>query len=63
MEDETYFVLAGIVFSIITVLHLIRIIFSWPLQLNSMNIPLWLSGVSVIVSGTLAILGFLKLRD
>lgn len=41
------------VFSIIGVLHLLRLILQWPAQIAGWTVPVWLSGVAVIATGAL----------
>ncbi|MCE5195012.1 MAG: hypothetical protein LLF28_06100 [Nitrospiraceae bacterium] len=42
------------VFSVISILHLIRFIFCWEITVNSINIPVWLSALGFIIAGGLA---------
>ncbi len=42
------------VFSIIGVLHLLRLILQWQAQIAGWTVPLWLSGLAVIAAGALA---------
>ena len=45
---------ASVIFGIIAVLHLLRIIFSWPARIANFDVPLWLSYIAVVVAGYLA---------
>lgn len=42
-----------VIFSVIGLLHLVRMLLQWPAQIGSWNVPLWLSGVGVIVAAVL----------
>jgi len=42
------------IFSLIAVLHALRIFFRWPAQIGSFSIPIWLSVIAVLVAGLLA---------
>lgn len=37
-------------FSIIALLHLLRLIFRWPAQIGTWNLPVWLSGVGLVIA-------------
>ena len=41
------------VFSVIALLHLLRLALRWPAQLGNWMVPVWLSGVGLIVAGVL----------
>ncbi len=47
-------VLAALVFTIATVLHLVRNLSGWAMKLGPYNIPAWASWIAVIVAGYLA---------
>ncbi len=40
-------------FSLIGLLHLLRLILQWPAQIGGWNVPLWLSVVALLLSGVL----------
>ena len=41
------------IFSLIALLHLVRLLFQWPVQFAGWNVPLWLNVVFVIMAGVL----------
>ena len=61
MKQKTFTLTAGVVFSIIAVLHLLRLLFGWEATIGGWNVPLWISCVAIAVSGYLAYTAF-KLR-
>ncbi len=46
--------IAGLIFLIIALMHLLRLAFGWQLILGSFEVPLWLSWFGVIVAGYLS---------
>jgi hypothetical protein len=46
---------ASAVFGLVGVLQLIRLLLGWEVIINHYDIPLWLSGVAVVVLGGLSI--------
>jgi hypothetical protein len=45
---------AVVVFSIIAVVHLLRLFFHWQLTINGMLVPIWVSIPGFIITGVLA---------
>ena len=58
-NNKWYFTVSSIVFTIIAVAHLARIVLMMEATINGYLVPLWVSGVAVIVAGYLATRGFL----
>ena len=52
--DNKIHAVAGTVFVLVAVLHLLRIGFNLPLSLGTWQIPLWLSWLAVVLTGFLA---------
>ena len=61
MKQRSFNTIAATLFTIVGVLHLLRIIRSWSLTIETYAVPMWISVVGVIVLGILAYQGF-KLR-
>jgi hypothetical protein len=53
MSRKAYFIVTGIIFLIISILHLLRIILSWSPVLEGWAVPMWLSWVALVVTGWL----------
>lgn len=47
---------AVVVFSIIAVVHLLRLFFHWQLTINGAIVPMWVSIPGFIITGVLAIM-------
>ncbi len=54
MKTNTLLRAVGAIFSVIAVLHAMRLLFAWPAQIGTLVIPVWASGVGMIVAGYLA---------
>ena len=63
MNAQTYSRLAGTIFAIVAILHLIRALKGTEATLDGMTIPVEASWIALLVSGTLAWLGFTARRD
>ena len=58
MSRRAYLLVTAVIFSLIALLHLVRIIFGWSVMLASWSMPMWLSWVALIVTGAFAYFGF-----
>ena len=48
--------IAIVIFSIVAVLHVLRLIFGWQAVIDGLVIPMWASVVGLIIAGGLAIM-------
>lgn len=48
--------MAIVVFSLVAVLQLTRLILGWEISVNGLLIPLWASGIALVIAGGLAIM-------
>src|SRR5215831_6334375 len=53
MDQRSFSLLAGVIFTIIALLHLLRIIYGWDPVVEGWRVPKWISWVALIVSGYL----------
>jgi hypothetical protein len=58
MNRKTFALLAGIIFTLVALFHLVRIFEDWPIIIGDWSVPKWLSWIGLIVAGGLALLGF-----
>ena len=58
MGRKTYFLVAGIIFTLVALFHLLRVLEDWPVMIVDWSVPKWMSWVGLIVAGGLAIFGF-----
>jgi hypothetical protein len=58
MGRKTYCLVAGIIFTLVMVFHLVRVFADWPVIIGDWSVPKWVSWVALIVAGGLALFGF-----
>jgi len=58
MNSKTFSLTAGVFFLLIALGHLLRVAFGVSFVVGSSSVPMWASGVAVIVAGYLAYAGF-----
>ena len=63
MNAQTYSRLAGTIFAIVAILHLIRALKGTEMTLDGTTIPVEASWIALLISGTLAWFGFTARRD
>jgi hypothetical protein len=49
---------SGTIFAIVSLVQLTRIVLGWPVQIDLFTVPIWFSGIALIVSGGLSIWAF-----
>lgn len=57
MGQKTFPIVAGAIFAIVALLHLLRIFAGWSVLIGSWAVPMWLSGIAIIVAGGLSYFG------
>lgn len=57
MKQKDFSLVAGTIFLLVAVMHLLRIILQWQAIIGGFEIPLWASWVGVGVAGYLAYVG------
>jgi len=57
MSQKAFYATTGTIFLIIAVLHLLRILNSWPATISSFVVPIWASWVAVVIAGYLSYQG------
>ena len=63
MDRKTFLWVAGIIFTLVAALHLLRIFEEWPVIIGDWSVPKWASWVALIVAGGLALFGFRFTED
>jgi hypothetical protein len=58
MRLGTYYTTTATIFTIIGILHGVRLIQGWPATVAGVQIPLWISGAAVVIAIYLAARGF-----
>lgn len=62
MNTKPYLIISGIVFALIAMGHGLRLGFRWPIKFNVWSVPLWASGVAILMMLILFIWAFLLAR-
>jgi len=57
MNRETFCIVAGVIFAIVALLHLLRIYMGWPVVIGDWSVPMRVSWIALVVAGILAIWG------
>jgi hypothetical protein len=57
MDAKTFSLVAGVIFAVVALLHLMRIFMQWTVVIGDWSVPKSVSWVALIVSGGLALLG------
>ena len=58
MKPRTFRSVAGAVFSLVALLHLLRLVFHWEAVIGGWTAPMWLSWLGLAVAGYLAYSAF-----
>lgn len=58
MTKNNYYLVTGIIFFAIAILHFLRILNQWPAQIGSLEIPFWASGIASVIALILGIWAF-----
>ena len=62
MNRNAYLIITGIIFVLVAVLHLLRLIYQWPVQIGAISIPIWVSCAGLLIAFVLFVWAFLLLR-
>ena len=62
MNQNSVSLLAAIVFASVALAHFLRVVFDVPVTVGNTAIPMWVSGVGIVVPGVLAWLLFKNSR-
>ena len=57
MKPKTYASTAGIIFSVIALLHLARLVFGWEAVIGGWFVPAWVSVAALLIAGYLGYKG------
>lgn len=57
-NHKKYIIVVGFLLAVIAVLHLVRLVYVWPVAIGGLEIPMWASWLAVLVAGALALYGF-----
>jgi hypothetical protein len=55
---QRYATVSGAFFVLVACAQLLRVIMQWPVRVATFDVPLWASGVAVLIAGSLAVWAF-----
>jgi threonine/homoserine/homoserine lactone efflux protein len=58
MRQRTFSLVAGVVFGLVALAHVLRIVLGWSIVIQDLSVPMWPSWIAVVVFGYLAYEGF-----
>jgi hypothetical protein len=62
MNTKAYVIVSSSIFTLIALMHLIRLLQGWSLQVGSLGVPFWISVLAVLVGAIVAAWGFMLVR-
>jgi len=57
MSQKAFSLVAGLIFLLIAVAHVLRLLLRWSVILNGWTVPMWVSAIALVVAGFLAFEG------
>jgi len=57
VDEKTFSLVAGIIFALVALVHLVRIFMEWPVMIDDWSVPIWVSWIALVVAGGLALFG------
>jgi len=55
---RTYVLITAVIFTLVTLGHLLRLVFAWPVVIAGWAVPMWISWVAAPVAGALSVWAF-----
>ena len=57
MSSRNFLRIAGTIFALVALAHLLRIIMGWPVMIGTWSIPIWISLIALVGAGLLSVTG------
>jgi hypothetical protein len=54
MDQKTFDGVAGAIFAVVALAHLLRIVMGWPVVIGGWDVPMWVSWVGLLGAGGLS---------
>jgi hypothetical protein len=54
MNDKLFHLIAGTIFALVALLHVLRIYMGWSVVVGGWSAPMWVSWIGLVVAGGLA---------
>ena len=58
MNTKTYVMVSAVIFTLVALMHLMRLMQGWLVQVGTFSVPIWISVLALLVSVLVAIWGF-----
>ena len=58
MTQGTFSLITGIIFSLVALLHAVRLFYGWHVTIENLVVPIWISWMGLVITGYLAYEGF-----
>ncbi len=58
MSQRSFLLVSAIVFTLVFLLHVLRLVYGWSAMIGGWTVPIWVSWIGAMVSGFLALEGF-----
>jgi hypothetical protein len=58
MSERNYLIISAIIFAVVALLHLVRLLAHWSVQVGAVTFPLWGSWLGLIIGAGLSIWAF-----
>ena len=62
MSQKTFSLVAGLIFLVVAVLHLLRLVIGWHVVIADWTVPTWVSWIAIPIAGFLAYGDFILSR-
>ena len=63
MDQKTFTLIAGAIFAVVALLHLLRVYMAWPVTIGGWTVPMWVSWIAFVVAGGLSYFGLRHLAQ
>jgi hypothetical protein len=57
MDHKTFTIVAGAIFAVVALLHVLRILMGWPAVIGGWEVPMWVSWIALVVAGGMSYFG------
>ena len=54
MDQKRFNMVAGAIFAAVALLHALRLLMGWPVVIGGWTVPMWLSGIGLVIAGGLS---------
>lgn len=58
MNDRSFHLIAGAIFTVVALLQALRIYMGWPVTIGGWSAPMWISWIAVVIAGGLSYVAF-----